>query len=234
MRYAGTSDLVWQADAKVSTFASGLILVQRSAIVRKDRAVSARASLQVGDVLPLENDPSLDGVFIFPEVQETSNASHVTFLVSGYGRANDVGQIESTPQISSETISTRTIPLTTNVKFIITTLPDEIKVTTSIVRWKSTVRRVVSKGEILSFAPPAGVDNKVYTINDFNPQVQSPSSGVTATLLAYGLPSTFSQTKWDFTSSLIVTLSERANYGNFDEETLVFETAFAEDTQSSV
>ena len=110
MRYAGTSDLVWQADARVSVFQSGLILVQRSAIVRKDRAATARASLIVGDVLPLESDPSLDGVFVYPEPQETYSESHVTFIVSGYGRA-------STRKIATSSVYVATFDLTDFVGF---------------------------------------------------------------------------------------------------------------------
>ena len=100
MIYQGTEELVWQADTNVSVFQSGLILVQRSAIVPKHRADNARPSLQVGDIMPIQNDPSLDGVFIFPEPQETSSATHVTFLVSGYGRIST-----HTTEVESQKVS---------------------------------------------------------------------------------------------------------------------------------
>jgi hypothetical protein len=100
MIYQGTEELVWQADTNVSVFQSGLILVQRSAIVPKHRADNARPSLQVGDLMPIQNDPSIDGVFIFPEPQETSSATHVTFLVSGYGRVST-----QTTEVESQKVS---------------------------------------------------------------------------------------------------------------------------------
>ena len=87
MKYHGTNALVWQPDIRVSTFASGLVLVQRSAVGRATD--NHRDALQVGDILPLTNTPAIDGLYIFPATQETRTASHTTYLVSAYGRSTD-------------------------------------------------------------------------------------------------------------------------------------------------
>jgi len=84
MNYHGTSALVWQPDIRVSTFPSGLVLVQRSAIGRASD--NHRDKVEVGDILPADNTPAFDGLYIFPGTQETRTASHTTYLVSAYGR----------------------------------------------------------------------------------------------------------------------------------------------------
>ena len=87
MIYLGTSDLVWQPDVKVSTFPSGLVLVQRSAICRATD--NKRSDLSVGDVMPADNTPTMDGLYIFPEPQESRDAPFTTYQVSAYGRSTD-------------------------------------------------------------------------------------------------------------------------------------------------
>jgi hypothetical protein len=123
MIYQGETDLVYQADARVSTFASGLMLVERSAIAAKHRADNARPSLQVGDRMPLQNDASIDGVFIFPQPQEVSSATHVTFLISGYGRSTDV--IKRSKQTKVLSVTSQTINST--VYKVVTTVPTELQ-----------------------------------------------------------------------------------------------------------
>lgn len=85
--YIGTSDLVWQPDQRVSSFPSGLLLVQRTATSRK--TVPKRSDLVVGNEMTVEDSGAIDGVFIFPEVQETRNPAFIEYAVSGYGRSSD-------------------------------------------------------------------------------------------------------------------------------------------------
>lgn len=87
MIHIGKSDLVWQPDIRVSTFPSGLVLVQRSAVCRATD--SKRSELAVGDSMPADNTPAMDGLYIFPEPQETRDAPFTTYQVSAYGRSTD-------------------------------------------------------------------------------------------------------------------------------------------------
>jgi len=95
MNYQGTSDLIWQADIRVSTFASGLVLVQRGAMCRKTG--SKRDELPVGDPMPAEYTPVIDGLFIFPAPQETRTPAYTTYDVSAYGRTRN------TPLVTKQT-----------------------------------------------------------------------------------------------------------------------------------
>jgi hypothetical protein len=88
MIYQGTSDLIWQPDLRVSTFPSGLVLAQRSASCRSTKGF--RADLAVGDELPCEDSPAMDGLYIFPDTQETRTAAFTTYQVSAYGRTTDI------------------------------------------------------------------------------------------------------------------------------------------------
>jgi len=101
MNYHGTSALVWQPDIRVSTFPSGLVLVQRSAIGRATD--NHRDKVEVGNILPADNTPAFDGLYIFPATQETRSASHTAYLVSAYGRSTD----KQTDVVSERIISDR-------------------------------------------------------------------------------------------------------------------------------
>lgn len=87
MIYQGTSDLIWQPDLRVSTFPSGLVLAQRSASCRSTKGF--RGDLAVGDELPCDYSPAMDGLYIFPDIQETRTAAFTTYQVSAYGRTTD-------------------------------------------------------------------------------------------------------------------------------------------------
>lgn len=78
------TDLIWQPDVRVSTFESGLILVQQSAVCRS--TLNQRSQLEIGDRMPTENTGAIDGIFIFPAPQERREVAFTTYDVSGYGR----------------------------------------------------------------------------------------------------------------------------------------------------
>jgi hypothetical protein len=83
--FLGTNTLVWQPDTRVSTFPSGLVLVQRSAICRNTYLTTARGSITLGVALPCDS-PSTVTVFQFPQAQEIHEGDgFVRFDVSGYG-----------------------------------------------------------------------------------------------------------------------------------------------------
>jgi hypothetical protein len=84
--YKGSSELVWQPNTSSKVFPSGLVFVQRDAIIRKDMVAAAREALQVGAVMPCES-ASYIPVRIYPQPQESEQDGFVTFTVTGYGKA---------------------------------------------------------------------------------------------------------------------------------------------------
>ena len=95
MKYHGTLDLIWQSDIRISTFPSGLVLAQRSAMCPK--TISKREEIAVGDAMPVEHTPVIDGLFIFPAPQETRTPAYTTYDVSAYGRTSNE------PRVSRQT-----------------------------------------------------------------------------------------------------------------------------------
>jgi hypothetical protein len=88
-QFLGTNTLVWQPDTRVTTFPSGLVLVQRSAICRNTYLTTARGSITLGAALPCDS-PSTVTVFQFPQAQEIHESNgFVRFDVSGYGKAGN-------------------------------------------------------------------------------------------------------------------------------------------------
>jgi hypothetical protein len=93
-----SSGLVEQGDRSVTTFPSGLLKVEQTFIGLTSNEFSDRLTLQIGDPFPLDDSPSIDGVFIFPATQETRDTSgFTTYKVSGYGRINENGYSEISP-----------------------------------------------------------------------------------------------------------------------------------------
>jgi hypothetical protein len=93
-----SSGLVQQGDRSVTTFPSGLLKVEQTFIGLTSNESSDRLTLQIGDPFPLDETPSIDGVFIFPATQETRDPSgFTTYKVSGYGRINENGYSEISP-----------------------------------------------------------------------------------------------------------------------------------------
>jgi len=93
-----SSGLVQQGDRSVTTFPSGLLKVEQTFIGLTSEESSDRLTLQIGDPFPLDDSPSIDGVFIFPATQETRDPSgFTTYKVSGYGRISEEGYGEISP-----------------------------------------------------------------------------------------------------------------------------------------
>ena len=185
MNHHGTNDLVWQPDIRVSTFPSGLVLVQRSAVGRATD--NHREALLVGDILPATNTPEIDGLYIFPATQETRTASHTTYMVSAYGRSTDK-------------------PIEKRLDKIILTrsLTWEQKPAQEI--WKKTtitLKGVVRANELFDqFSPTISAVPKVEIL--VGGSIVTPSNWLA---LYY----------WSATSS------DRTNFGEWDEYTIVYE-----------
>lgn len=95
---ANPSGLIAQGDRSVTTYPSGLLKVEQTFIGLTANESADRLQLQIGQSFPLEDSPSIDGVFIFPATQENRGADgFTTYKVSGYGRINEEGYSEIYP-----------------------------------------------------------------------------------------------------------------------------------------
>lgn len=85
--------LVPQASRTVATFTSGLVRVDQSFICPTTAEATHRASLAVGSEFPGDSTPALNGLKIFPDVQEIRRGDGFTeFRVSGYGSTTETGR----------------------------------------------------------------------------------------------------------------------------------------------
>ena len=85
--------LIAQGERTVATYPSGLIRVDQSFICPTIDTASQRALLPVESNFPSGNEPAIDGIFVYPEIQEKRQADGFTeFIVSGYGRTSDTLQ----------------------------------------------------------------------------------------------------------------------------------------------
>jgi hypothetical protein len=71
----------------VSTFPSGLVRVDQTFICSTPNVATHRADLKVGNDFPGSSEPAIDGLYIYPEVQENRRGDGFSELIaSGYGR----------------------------------------------------------------------------------------------------------------------------------------------------
>lgn len=90
--FKSTSGLIPQPGRAVNTFSSGLVRVDQTYLGLTAQAVTHRATLAVGNDMPGDSYPCIDGLKIFPEVQEKRREDGFTeFIVSAYGRCNSTG-----------------------------------------------------------------------------------------------------------------------------------------------
>jgi hypothetical protein len=88
------SALIPQGNRTVSTFPSGLLRVEQSFVGRSNLQEFHRDQLQIGSDFPGDQSPSIDGLKIFPAVQEKQMADGFTeYFVTSYGRINTSGLI---------------------------------------------------------------------------------------------------------------------------------------------
>jgi hypothetical protein len=84
--------LIPQGNRTVSTFPSGLVKVDQSFIGRTSLESSHRHQFAIGNSFITENDPSIDGLSIFPSIQEKRMPNGFTeYIVTAYGRTNMTG-----------------------------------------------------------------------------------------------------------------------------------------------
>jgi len=202
----------------VSTFPSGLIRVDQSFACKTSAAATHRATLAVGASFPGDSYPAIDGLKIFPDPQEKRRDDGFTeFTVSGYGRLNTVG-----------------------------TQKTEFKVSTFInKKYKSdrvTLLKVRKKSETLSIpdfdSNPGFLAGQMNTYEftdsslSFTPIQDGPSgissSGRLLVVVVADVPTPISQNgplKWiaGILTKCLLTSYQGANYGDFIEETMIFD-----------
>ena len=95
--YHGTSSLIALPGRSVQTFPSGLVRVDRTYACQAADAGKYRQQFAVGNILPLDDGtPAIDGLYIFPDAQEEKGSDgFYRFKVSGYGRVNTTGTVQS-------------------------------------------------------------------------------------------------------------------------------------------
>ena len=94
---AASTGLIAQPGRAVNTFASGLVRVDQTYLGLTANASANRAILAVGNDMPDgDSTPCIDGLKIFPEVQERRREDGFTeYIVSAYGRINTTGTVTS-------------------------------------------------------------------------------------------------------------------------------------------
>jgi hypothetical protein len=80
-------ELIPQGARSVSTFPSGLVRVDQTFICSTPSVATHRSDLKVGNDFPGSSAPAIDGLYIYPEVQENRRGDGFSELIaSGYGR----------------------------------------------------------------------------------------------------------------------------------------------------
>jgi hypothetical protein len=86
-------ELIPQGGRSVSTFPSGLVRVDQTFICSTPNIATHRSDLKVGNDFPGSSEPAIDGLYIYPEVQENRRGDGFSELIaSGYGRTADTLQ----------------------------------------------------------------------------------------------------------------------------------------------
>jgi len=85
------NQLIRTGERSITSFPSGLMRVDQLYVGKSGNESDHRAQLSYGAVMPGQSDlPDLDGVFIFPEIQESRDGQGFTrYQASGYGRTTD-------------------------------------------------------------------------------------------------------------------------------------------------
>lgn len=153
--------LIPQPGRAVNTFPSGLVRVDQTYIGLTSHASTHRAILAVGNDMPDgDSSPCIDGLKIFPEVQERCREDGFTeYLVSAYGRINSIGN-----KTFSKTLSEIEVQYTVvNTRPPHSSIPDPTKKSLQTINdkviWKFASKKTVLPS--LVFGSPL----KIYLVN---------------------------------------------------------------------
>ena len=205
------TSLIAQPGRAVNTFPSGLVRVDQVYLGLTSQATTHRATLAVGNNMPDgDTAPCIDGLKIFPEVQERRREDGFTeYIVSAYGRANSTGS-KTRPLILVNEYggyNYRSVQLTLTIPITSTTLPtatDSISyVFSTPAAWRavpSNVHKIGSGSSLIL----AGSSAYIYR----------PSSLVDAFIVLIAPPLSISATSF-------------TNYGALDECVINYQAALA-------
>ena len=212
---ANPTALIAQPGRAVNTFPSGLVRVDQVYLGLTSQAAANRATLALGNNMPDgDSSPCIDGLKIFPEVQERRREDGFTeFIVSAYGRANASGKINTGLQLNTLAVPTYALfsPLPPNVEN--PTRPFKISsvVATNVVTKSIAVPAATEIDSILFPAPNLNlsiVSTNIDAIKDRYEQI--------------GFNATYELSNLNLVLSIVSEFAglTRANYGAFDEVTI--------------
>jgi hypothetical protein len=210
--------LIAQPGRAVNTFPSGLVRVDQTYLGLTANATAHRATLAVGNNMPDgDTSPCIDGLKIFPEVQERRREDGWTeYIVSAFGRT-------AAPGKSFKGINLQNIKIA--VKFAYSNLPPGFSSPPGAVLVDAMVASdtltksfvVTSTTNANSIALPTNVtlsaNIQSSTLNSIQQSLQSTYSGASVTL------PNLSQ---NLSTQVIITNVTRTPYGYFDELTIVW------------
>lgn len=215
---AAATGLIAQPGRAVNTFPSGLVRVDQTYLGRTALASTHRALLAVGNDMPDgDTSPCIDGLKIFPEVQERRREDGFTeYLVSAFGRTAAPGKIFKGMSLQNIKIAARFAY--TNLPTGFSSPPGAVLVDALVASDTLTKSFVVtSTTNANSIALPTNVtltaNIQSSSLNQIKQSLQSTfnDSSVTLPNLSQNL-----------TTQVIITNVTRTPYGYFDELTIVW------------
>jgi hypothetical protein len=109
-QYFGKTIPIEQGNKTISTFSSGLCLVQQSYMIRKVDEEIYRNEFASGSTLDLIS-PAVDGLYVFPEPQWRDGGNgFMEIAISAYGRSNTIGKTEISAILRSASVQTIIAP----------------------------------------------------------------------------------------------------------------------------
>ena len=167
--------LIAQPGRAVNTFPSGLVRVDQTYLGLTTEAATHRAILAVGNDMPDgDTSPCIDGLKIFPEVQERRREDGFTeYIVSAYGRANATGSKNRPLVLVNEYggYKYRSVQLRLTIPTTSTTLPTATDSITYTFSTPAAWRAVPANVHKISFGPSlilAGSSAYIYRPSELN------------------------------------------------------------------
>ena len=209
---ANANTLIPQTGRAVDTFPSGLVRVSQTFLGRTANAATHRSTLAVGNNMPGgDSSPCIDGLKIFPEVQERRREDGMTeFIVSAYGRANSTGKTTKSMEVQTVQVPTylniTNLPAGTNNS----TRPVQMAV---VVATTAVTRSMVVPASASNSAIPLPSSDVTYTV------ISTSFDSIKAGLKGFYPNGQF--TLGSLTAAISVTgelkALTRTGYGSFDE-----------------
>ena len=209
--YKSTSGLIAQPGRTVATFPSGLVRVEQTYLGLTANATLNRAILAVGSNMPDgDSSPCLDGLKIFPEVQEVVREDGFTeYKVCAYGRCNYSGNKTFSKQLGVQEFTASFVPTNGSAP---TKEKYQLDVTCDLLIWKFVTPKTASPNVSIS-----------ENLNIFRLTGQALESVQIAEFFSTAYMAGLSKpTQVSFSTPDQITLAEAVNYGHVDEWTVCY------------